>query len=159
MLLLPYTCAHESCVRPLPQPTVASSEAAERPRTVSRVVLTVLVSVRSNFRRSPHHLALTLQCSVDDTVSQTWSHDSRGDLLRRRVVSATRTTALSNSTTHASVRNVRCDPGWHGQLLTFLQSAGGEVVLLEHSRADCSRLGAQLEKASATVTAQSPQLQ
>ena len=41
--LLPYTCAHASCVRPLPQPTVASSEAAERPRTVSRVVLTVLV--------------------------------------------------------------------------------------------------------------------
>ena len=60
-------------------------------------------------------------------MSQTWSHDSRGDLLRRRVVSATRTTALSNSTTDASVRNVRCDPGWHGQLLTFLQSAGGEV--------------------------------
>ena len=41
---------------------------------------------------------------------------------------------MSNSTTHASVRNVRGDPGWHGQLLTFLQSAGGEVVLLEHSR-------------------------
>ena len=58
------------------------------------------------------------------------------------MVSATRTTALSNSTTDASVRNVRCDPGWHGQLLTFLQSAGGEVVLLEHSRVDFSRLGA-----------------
>ena len=141
MFLLPYTCAHESCVRPLPQPTVASSEAAERPRTVSRVVLTVLVSVRSSFRRSPHHLALPL-CSVDDTVRQTWSRDSRGDLLRRRVVSATRTTAMSKSTTNALVRNVRGDPGWHGQLLTFLQSAGGEVVLLEHSRADFSRLGA-----------------
>ena len=38
---------------------------------------------------------------------------------------------MNNSTTHASVRNVRGDLGWHGQLLTFLQSAGGEVVLLE----------------------------
>ena len=76
------------------------------------------------------------------------------------MVSATRTTAMSNSTTHTSVHET-CDgetqPGWHGQLLTFLQSAGGEVLLLEHSRADCSRLGAKLEKASATHTAQSPQ--
>ena len=48
------------------------------------------------------------------------------------MVSATQTTAMNNSTTQASVRNVRGDLGWHGQLLTFLQSAGGEVVVLEH---------------------------
>ena len=85
---------------------------------MSRIVLTVTVSERSHFRRSPHHLALPLMRRAHgEPDMDTWSHDSRGEFLRRRVYAATRTIATSNSISQLFLRHPLGDPGWHGQLL------------------------------------------
>ena len=73
------------------RPSAASAHCGLRVRLPSGpgpclawVVLTVLVSVRSNFRLTfdARHIILLCRCSVDDTVAapDTWSHDSRCDL-------------------------------------------------------------------------------
>ena len=85
-----------SYVRPSPLPTAASRKAAERPRAVSRVELSVVESRSNSFRRSPEHLWPCRPCRRRQ--GQTCTHDSRDDLLQRRAGRATRSTTPSNST-------------------------------------------------------------
>ena len=82
-------------VRPSPLPTAASRKAAERPRAVSRVELSVVESRSNSFRRSPEHLWPCRSCRRRQ--GQTCTHDSRDDLLQSRAVRTTRSTGWSNS--------------------------------------------------------------
>ena len=71
--------------------------------------------------------------------------------MTERLVSRLRSIVSRDDT--AGSRSLSQSGKWHGQLQLELADAGGEVVLLEHIGAHCSRLGAQLEKASTTVDA------
>ena len=108
-------------VRPSPPPTAASRKAAERPRAVSRVELSVVESRSNSFRRSPEHLWPCRSCRRRQ--GQTCTHDSRDDLLQSRAVRTTRSTGWSNSTSGQFVRFAPCDLGVAAQHLVSSSAA------------------------------------
>ena len=110
-----------SSVRPSPLPTAASRKAAERPRAVSRVELSVVESRSNSFRRSPEHLWPCRPCR--QRQGQTCTHDSRDDLLQSRAVRTTRSTGWSNSTSGQFVRFAPCDLGVAAQHLVSSSAA------------------------------------
>ena len=124
-------------VRPSPLPTAASGKAAERPRAVSRVELSVVESRSNSFRRSPEHLWPCRSCRRRQ--GQTCTHDSRDDLLQSRAVRTTRSTGWSNSTSGQFVRFAPCDLGVAAQHLVSSSAAVQRAAPGSTSELHCER--------------------
>ena len=124
-----------------------------------------MVLRRSNsFRRSPDHLwSYRLRRRRQ---GQTFTHDSRDDLLQSRAVRTTRSTGWSNSTSRQFVRFAPCDLGVAAECCpapcssaALLQSRCSIQVPGAPSRLHCERTGSNLENLSATSTAPCAALQ